>query len=91
MRANAGCKHFAAYAGPENIPSSRYSFNAVVSVYVHSVNKLLLLKVSERDLRMTFLPQFKMCVDAGSWSVMCSYNRYISQDIMSSDCKIISI
>ena len=34
-------------------------------------------KVSERDWRMTFLPQFKACVDAGSWSLMCSYNRYI--------------
>ena len=29
-----------------------------------------------RDWRMTFLPQFKACVDAGSWSLMCSFNRY---------------
>ena len=27
---NAGCKHFDAYAGPENIPESRHSFNAKV-------------------------------------------------------------
>lgn len=38
----------------------RYSFDA---------------KVSERDWHMTFLPQFKACVDAGAWSIMCSYNR----------------
>lgn len=59
IRANAGCKHFDAYGGPENIPSSRFSFDA---------------KVTERDLRMTFLPAFKMCVDAGTYSLMCSYN-----------------
>ena len=35
------------------------------------------LQVSERDWRMTFLPQFKACVDAGSWSLMCSYNRQL--------------
>ncbi|XP_038073743.1 beta-xylosidase/alpha-L-arabinofuranosidase 2-like [Patiria miniata] len=57
--ANAGCKHFAAYAGPENYPVSRFSFNAVVS---------------DRDLFMTFLPQFHECVKAGSYSIMCSYN-----------------
>ena len=28
------------------------------------------------DWRMTFLPQFKACVDAGTYSLMCSYNRY---------------
>lgn len=27
---NAGCKHFDAYAGPENIPESRHSFDAKV-------------------------------------------------------------
>ena len=26
---------------------------------------------------MTFLPQFKSCVEAGSWSLMCSYNRFV--------------
>ena len=30
IRANAGCKHFDAYAGPENIPTSRLSFDAKV-------------------------------------------------------------
>lgn len=30
VKVNAGCKHFSAYAGPENIPSSRFSFNAKV-------------------------------------------------------------
>jgi len=30
--------------------------------------------VSDQDWRMTFLPQFKACVEAGSWSLMCSYN-----------------
>ncbi len=30
IRANAGCKHFDVYAGPENIPSSRFKFDAKV-------------------------------------------------------------
>jgi len=33
-------------------------------------------QVSERDLHMTFLPQFEACVKAGTYSVMCSYSRY---------------
>ncbi|KAK6178743.1 hypothetical protein SNE40_011257 [Patella caerulea] len=56
---NAGCKHFDAYAGPENIPISRHVFNA---------------QVSERDWRTTFLPAFRSCVKAGTYSLMCSYN-----------------
>ncbi|XP_048258477.1 probable beta-D-xylosidase 7 isoform X3 [Haliotis rufescens] len=59
VRANAGCKHFDAYAGPESIPVSRMSFNAVVS---------------ERDWRTTFLPAFRTCVKAGTYNIMCSYN-----------------
>ncbi|XP_060076253.1 uncharacterized protein LOC132555888 [Ylistrum balloti] len=58
-RANVVCKHFAAYSGPENRPISRLSFNA---------------QVKERDLRMTFLPQFEACVRAGAGGIMCSYN-----------------
>ncbi|KAK3097189.1 hypothetical protein FSP39_007295 [Pinctada imbricata] len=58
-RANAVCKHFDAYGGPDNWPLPRESFNA---------------KVSEQDLRTTFLPQFKACIDAGAAGVMCSYN-----------------
>ncbi|XP_071112668.1 uncharacterized protein [Haliotis cracherodii] len=59
VRANAGCKHFAAYDGPENIPVRRQEFDA---------------KVSERDLRTTFLPAFRACVKARTYSLMCSYN-----------------
>ncbi|KAJ8314666.1 hypothetical protein KUTeg_006816 [Tegillarca granosa] len=59
IRANAGCKHFDAHGGPENIPVSSLSFDA---------------KVAERDLRLTFLPAFKKCIKAGTYSVMCSYN-----------------
>lgn len=61
IRANAGCKHLDAYAGPENIPMTRYVFNAVVS---------------ERDWRLTFVPAFKACVAAGTYSVMCAYNSF---------------
>ncbi|XP_046550191.1 probable beta-D-xylosidase 2 [Haliotis rubra] len=60
IRANAGCKHFNVHGGPENIPVSRFSFDA---------------KVSERDWRTTFLPAFCSCVKAGTYSIMCSYNR----------------
>ena len=28
--ANAGCKHFAAYAGPEDTPPTRFAFDAKV-------------------------------------------------------------
>ncbi|XP_035825801.1 beta-xylosidase/alpha-L-arabinofuranosidase 1 [Aplysia californica] len=59
IRANAGCKHFDVYAGPENIPVSRMSFNAIVS---------------DRDWKTTFLPAFRRCVTAGTYSLMCSYN-----------------
>ncbi|XP_071113488.1 uncharacterized protein [Haliotis cracherodii] len=59
VRANAGCKHFNVHGGPENIPVSRLSFDA---------------KVSERDWRTTFLPAFRSCVKAGTYSIMCSYN-----------------
>ena len=30
VRANAGCKHFDVYAGPENIPVQRHKFDAKV-------------------------------------------------------------
>ncbi|XP_053562988.1 uncharacterized protein LOC128653621 isoform X2 [Bombina bombina] len=60
VKASAGCKHFDVHGGPENIPVSRFSFDA---------------KVEERDWRMTFLPQFHACVEAGTYSIMCSYNR----------------
>ncbi|KAM4045408.1 uncharacterized protein ACNLHF_009238 [Anomaloglossus baeobatrachus] len=62
IKANAGCKHFDVHGGPENIPVSRFSFDA---------------KVEERDWRMTFLPQFQACVEAGTYSIMCSYNRQV--------------
>ncbi|KAK6187931.1 hypothetical protein SNE40_005850 [Patella caerulea] len=57
---SAGCKHFDAYAGPESIPVSRFGFDAEVSI---------------RDWRTTFLPAFRSCVKAGTYNIMCSYNR----------------
>ena len=32
-------------------------------------------QVSELDWHQTFLPAFKACVEAGAYSLMCSYNR----------------
>ncbi|XP_076800736.1 uncharacterized protein LOC143445485 isoform X1 [Clavelina lepadiformis] len=55
----ATCKHYGVHDGPENIPTSRFSFNA---------------KVSDHDLGTTFLPAFRQCVLAGAYGVMCSYN-----------------
>ncbi|XP_060568312.1 uncharacterized protein LOC132726918 isoform X1 [Ruditapes philippinarum] len=60
VRASAGCKHFNVHGGPENIPVSRFSFDA---------------KVSERDWHLTFLPAFRQCVAAGTYSLMCSFNK----------------
>ncbi|XP_076466350.1 uncharacterized protein LOC143297766 isoform X2 [Babylonia areolata] len=57
--ASAGCKHFDVHGGPDNVPVSRFSFDA---------------RVSEVDWHQTFLPAFKACVEAGTFSVMCSYN-----------------
>ena len=49
------------YAVHSGPESSRHSFNAVVS---------------PRDLRETYLPAFKACVqEGGAWSVMGAYNR----------------
>ena len=31
VQVNAGCKHFDVHGGPENIPVSRFSFDAKVS------------------------------------------------------------
>ncbi|CAF0932080.1 unnamed protein product [Rotaria sp. Silwood1] len=59
LNTNAGCKHFDAHNGPENIPQSRFSFN---------------VQMSEFDWRSTFLPAFHACVNAGSYGIMCSYN-----------------
>ena len=43
----------------------RYQFNAITD---------------ERDLRMTYLPAFKACVEeGGAQSIMCAYNRYRSE------------
>ncbi|GAB6019394.1 hypothetical protein CHUAL_000978 [Chamberlinius hualienensis] len=59
IRANAGCKHFDVYSGPENIPQSSFSFNAVVS---------------DRDWKLTYQPAFETCVKAGTYNIMCSFN-----------------
>lgn len=42
-----------------------------------------------RDWRMTFLPQFKMCVEAGSYSLMCSYNRSVVTFIIALKCQLL--
>ena len=34
IRANAGCKHFDVHGGPEDIPVSRFSFDAKVGLYI---------------------------------------------------------
>ena len=47
------------HTGPENIPVSRFSFDAVVSY---------------RDWIETFQPAFRACGAAGAMSYMCSYN-----------------
>jgi beta-glucosidase len=59
IEAIATCKHFDVHTGPENIPVSRFSFDAIVSY---------------RDWIETFQPAFKACGAAGAMSYMCSYN-----------------
>ncbi|XP_022105210.1 probable beta-D-xylosidase 5 isoform X2 [Acanthaster planci] len=59
VRTSSGCKHIFAYDGPEDIPSSRFSFDSVVS---------------DADMQMTYLPMFHECVKAGTFNLVCSYN-----------------
>ncbi|KAK3700274.1 hypothetical protein RRG08_033552 [Elysia crispata] len=59
VRVTGSCVIFDVYSGPENIPSPRESFDA---------------KVTDEDMHMTYLPGFKKCVEAGTYSFMCSYN-----------------
>lgn len=87
IKASAGCKHFSVHGGPENIPVSRLSFDAKVRAAGGARDGRRAAphpcaltpfapQVLERDWRTTFLPQFQACVRAGSYSFMCSYNRY---------------
>ena len=46
-----------------------------MNYYYYMCQKLCMSQVTMRDWRMTFLPQFKACVEAGALSLMCSYNR----------------
>ena len=36
MRASTVCKHFDVHTGPENIPSSRFSFDSKVNFYIEN-------------------------------------------------------
>ncbi|KAI3883598.1 hypothetical protein MKX03_016280 [Papaver bracteatum] len=61
LRVSACCKHFTAYDLESWRNYSRYSFNAVVS---------------EQDLKDTYQPPFKSCIQEGKAScLMCSYNQ----------------
>ncbi|XP_048236733.1 beta-xylosidase/alpha-L-arabinofuranosidase 2-like [Haliotis rufescens] len=59
VRTSSGCKHYVISGGPEDWPISRHDFDP---------------KVSTRDLRTYFLPPFRRCVEAGAYSLICSYN-----------------
>jgi len=47
----------------------------VLSALRDCVCLLCHMQASERDLRLTYFPQFKACVDAGTYNLMCSYYR----------------
>lgn len=49
--------------------------NQIVLIIINFT--LFALQVSMRDLRLTFLPAFQKCVQAGAYSLMCSYNRSV--------------
>lgn len=54
----------------------------------HTIN----VKVSDYDLRETYLPQFRKCiVDGNAYSVMCAYNRLRGQACCGSDSLLGSI
>ncbi|THF97025.1 hypothetical protein TEA_001705 [Camellia sinensis var. sinensis] len=61
LKVAACCKHYAAYDVDNWIGVDRYHFNS---------------RVTEQDMKETFLRPFEMCVKEGDvTSVMCSYNR----------------
>jgi beta-glucosidase len=54
----------------------------------HSFNA----KVSERDLRETYLPAFRACiVEGGAWSIMGAYNRFRGESCSASELLLDSI
>ena len=54
LRANTICKHFDAYGGPENLPSSRLSFDAQVSLTFNPFpNKPLFSRICSTSLLKT--------------------------------------
>jgi len=55
-----------------NIVSQR-SFMVLIVFFVKS---FCFVQVSERDLRLTYLPPFKACIDAGTYNLMCSFYRF---------------
>ena len=61
----ATCKHFDVYAGPENIPVSRFSFDATETGLKPS-------SLPSRHVRLQ--GHCRTCAAAGSLSYMCSYN-----------------
>ena len=60
LQAISTCKHFDAHTGPENIPTSRASFDTIVNY---------------RDWIDTFQVAFEACKESGVSSYMCSYNE----------------
>ncbi|KAL7211477.1 hypothetical protein ACSBR2_014359 [Camellia fascicularis] len=61
LKVAACCKHYAAYDVDNWLGVDRYHFNS---------------RVTEQDMKETFLRPFEMCVKEGDvTSVMCSYNR----------------
>ncbi|KAK6124078.1 hypothetical protein DH2020_042163 [Rehmannia glutinosa] len=61
LKVAACCKHYAAYDVDNWLGVDRYHFDA---------------RVTEQDMKETFLRPFEMCVKEGDvTSVMCSYNR----------------
>lgn len=64
VRATAGCKHFDAYAGPESIPESRFSFDAKVRSSYYSFGVLV----------FWFCLSFIFAVVVAVWRGILSFN-----------------
>ncbi|KAK6170690.1 hypothetical protein SNE40_019018 [Patella caerulea] len=77
IRTSACPKHLAVYSGPEDIPYFRYNFT---------------VSPTQRDLHTSYLPMFRQMVQAGAYSIMCTYtslygvptcvNKFLLTDIL---------
>ena len=49
--------------------------STILALFCIIIQPSICPQVQERDMRMTYLPAFKACIDAKAVGIMCSYNK----------------